>query len=229
MGITASSRFVLRVSRLPAFAAVLAISLASAQARPQTSGVEVLTTPESSAMPHHDAKHVTVESDSVSLEVRFEYAASAGKLIVRYRALNTSDTPIAVFDRGNRQAVLSKRQAFGVVAAPTFEDEGDATTLRHVALPLPQPAPTVPPTPLATKVAAGAGVDGEFEFVFVSTVPKRVRWCLGIAPFADGDFSAPEQAGGVEVWRASFAVVERQRVLCTPWFDLARGEFVGKL
>jgi hypothetical protein len=229
MGITASSRFALRVSRLPAFAAVLAISLAPAQARPQTSGIAVPTNPESSAMPHSEAKQVTVEGDGVSLEARFDYAPSAGKLVVHYRVHNEGDAPVAIFDRGNRQAVLSKRQALGAVAAPTFEDAGDATTLRHVALPLPRPTPTVPPTPLATKVAAGAAADGEFEFAFVSTTPKRVRWCLGIAPFADADFSSPELAGGVEVWRASFAVVERQQVVCTPWFDLARGAFVGKL
>jgi len=229
MGITASSRFALRVSRLPTFAAVLAISLAPAQARPQTSGIGVPTNPESIKMLHSQATQVTVEGDDVSLEARFDYAPSAGKLVVHYRVHNEGDAPVAIFDRGNRQAVLSKRQALGAVAAPTFEDAGDATTLRHVALPLPQPAPTVPPVPLATKVAPGGEVDGAFGFVFVSSVPKRVRWCLGIAPFDDADFSAPEQAGGVEVWRASFAVVERQRVLCTPWFDLARGEFVGKL
>jgi hypothetical protein len=227
MNTAVRSHSAFRVTRWPVLAAVTAILLAPALAWPQT-GVERPAMPESNEMPHA-AKQVTVESDGVSLEVRFEYAASVGKLVVQYRVRNEGDAPIAIFDRGNRQAVLSKRQALGAVAAPTFEDEGAATTLRHVALPLPRPTPTVPPTPLATKVAAGAAADGEFEFAFVSAMPKRVRWCLGMAPFADADFSAPEQAGGVEVWRASFAVVERQRVLCTPWFDVARGEFVGKL
>lgn len=228
MNVAVRSHPAFRAARWPVLAAVMVISLAPVQAWPQTDPVERPAMPESNAMPH-DAKQVTVESEGVSLEARFEYAASAGKLVVHYRVRNEGDAAIAIFDRGNRQAVLSKRQALGAVPAPIFEDEGGATTLRHVALPLPQPAPTVPPTPLARKVAAGAEVDGEFEFAFVSTTPKRVRWCLGVAPFADAEFSAPEQAGSVEVWRASFAVVERQQVLCTPWFDVARGAFVGKL
>ncbi|MBC7987995.1 MAG: hypothetical protein H7Y19_00215 [Luteimonas sp.] len=228
MNVAVRSHPAFRVARWPVLAAVMVIALAPVQAWPQTDTVERPAMPESNAM-SHDAKQVSVESEGVSLEARFEYAASAGKLVVQYRVRNEGDAPIAIFDRGNRQAVLSKRQRSGAVPAPTFEDQGGATTLRHVALPLPRPAPTVPPTPLAAKVAAGAAVEGEFEFAFVSRMPKRVRWCLGIAPFADADLSAPEQAGSVEVWRASFAVVERQRVLCTPWFDLERGEFVGKL
>ena len=35
-----------------------------------------------------------------------------------------------------------------------------------------------------------------------------------------------ERVGEVEVWQASFDLADRQRLVCTPWFDLAAGAFV---
>jgi hypothetical protein len=130
-----------------------------------------------------------------------------------------------VFDRGNAHLVLTKRLKPGAVAAPLFKQDGGDLTLSHVAMPLPTPTPTVPPTPLAAKVEAGAGLDGAFDFqLSLADGPKRVRWCLGIAPFTEGEFTA-SKAGESPVWSASFAVIESQRRLCTPWYDLTDAAF----
>jgi hypothetical protein len=133
---------------------------------------------------------------------------------------------LAVFDRGDRHALASGRQKAGAIAAPTSRSVGDDVVLEHIALPLPRPAPVSPPTPLAAKLAAGAQSNGHFEFALPGLqAPKRLRWCLGVAAFVEADFNSPEQVGDVEIWRASFAVAERQQTLCTPWFDVARMAF----
>lgn len=172
------------------------------------------------------AVNTVVEGEGATLEVAFDHAASARALNVRYRLRNTGDQPLAIFDRGNRHAVLTKRLQVGAIAAPTFQTDGADMTLSHIALPLPKPAPTMPPTPLAIRVAPGAETQAEFEFDLpIGDAPKRLRWCLGVAPFNEANFSAPEHAGKVEIWRASFAAVERQRIMCTPWFDVVTGAF----
>jgi len=206
-----------------ALALMLPVALAQAQVPPHTDDASRL--PESNAMPDDDASRVAVDGESATLDAGFDYDAAKQTIAVRYRLRNTGQAPIAVFDRGNRQSVLAKRQVLGEIAPPRFEETDGDTTLSHVATALPKPAPTVPPVPLAIQVAAGAEASGAFRFTLGSKAPKRLRWCLGIAPFDAGDFSEPAQAAGVEVWRASFAVVDRQQILCTPWFDLARGEF----
>ena len=184
------------------------------------------TTPDSKpdgATMSANASQSVVSGEGASLEAAFAYAASARALHVRYRLHNEGKAPLMVFDRGNRHAVMIKQLVQGEIAAPMFATEGDDVTLSHRALPLPQPAPTVPPTPLAARVEPGASLAGEFEFALpVENAPKRLRWCLGVAPFAPNDFQAIE---GEAVWTASFAVAESQQVLCTPWFDVNSGSF----
>src|SRR5690554_3166656 len=179
---------------------------------------------ETSAM--SEASSATVEGEGVRVEATFQ-AVADGPLKVRYRVHNTGDDDLAVFDRGNRHAVLTKRQRAGEVAQPTFREEGgDGLTLSHMAMPLPQPSPTLPPTPLAARLAAGQALEGEFSFApLVGEPPGRMRWCLGVAPFDEERFTATEHAGDVEVWQASFAHADSQQVLCTPWFDVATGAF----
>lgn len=176
------------------------------------------------------AAHVAkVQGHGVALEAEFAYAASKRVLTVAYRLHNQGDTPLAVFDRGDRHAVATGRQTAGAIAAPAWRTEGGDVSLSHAAAPLPNPAPVSPPTPLAVRVAAGAQTAGRFGFALPGLdAPKRLRWCLGVAAFEDRDFTAPESAGGVEVWRASFAVVERQQLLCTPWFDVAANGFAAR-
>lgn len=170
----------------------------------------------------------TIEGDGVRVEAAFETVAGGG-LRVRYRVRNTGDADIAVFDRGNRHAVLTRRQRTGEVGEPGFRDEGDGdVSALHVALPLPQPSPTVPPVPLAAKLPAGAGLEGEFEFApLLADTPRRVRWCLGVAPFDEAHFGDPETVDGVEVWQGSFDLAGRQQTLCTGWFEIAAGAFAG--
>jgi len=154
-------------------------------------------------------------------------AGAGSPLRVRYRVHNTGGEDLAVFDRGNRHAVLTKRQQAGEVGEPGFHEDGDGgLVLSHVARPLPRPAPTLPPTPLAARLAPGQALEGDFSFSpLVGDQPRRLRWCLGVAPFNETQFRSPEQAGGVEVWQASFDLAESQQTLCTPWFEVAAGAF----
>lgn len=187
--------------------------------------------PETTPMPRTEtatrAATTVVNADDARLQAGFDYDPASGTLHVRYRVSNQGDGPLAVFDRGDRQGVLTKRQAAGAVPSPLFTVDGNGEiTLGHEALPLPQPSPTLPPVPLAAKLDAGGALAGEFSFTPpVSGAARRLRWCLGVAAFNDRDYTAPERFGEVEVWRASFAVVDAQQRLCTPWFELATGTF----
>lgn len=169
-----------------------------------------------------------VDDEGLRLDVGFS-APSDDTVQVRYRLHNEGDAPLAVFDRGNRHAVLAKRQAPGAVGAPTFEETGGGdVVLRHVALPRAggPTGPTLPPTPLALKLEPGASIEGEFAFSIPSSAPpKRVRWCVGVAPFDDAEFFSPEATEAGEVWQAGDGAVARQRRLCTPWFGMAAGRF----
>ncbi|MGO1002649.1 hypothetical protein [Lysobacter sp. CA196] len=176
------------------------------------------------------AAHIAkVQGRGVALEAEFAYAGSKRVLTVSYRLRNLGDAPLAVFDRGDRHAVATGRQKAGAIASPTLQIENGDASLSHAAGPLPRPAPISPPTPLAVRVAAGAETAGRFEFAIAGAdAPKRLRWCLGVATFEDGDFTAPQSVGAVEIWRASFAVVERQQLVCTPWFDVAADAFATR-
>ncbi|NZA25856.1 hypothetical protein H0E84_05625 [Luteimonas sp. SJ-92] len=168
----------------------------------------------------------TVEGDGARLEADFAYDPRQRALRVRYRLHNTGGEELAVFDRGNRHAVLSGRQQGGAVGDPAFREDGADVTLSHIALPLPSPSPTVPPMPLAARLPAGAELEGEFAFAPPTAEPaRRMRWCLGVARFEESELTAPENVDGVEVWQASFAFAERQQLLCTPWFDVVAGAF----
>ena len=172
------------------------------------------------------AAKTQVQGQDAELAASFAYDPAKRVLRVDYRLRNTGAQALAVFDRGDRHALASGRQKAGAIAAPTSRSVGDDVVLEHIALPLPRPAPVSPPTPLAAKLAAGAQSNGHFEFALPGLqAPKRLRWCLGVAAFAEADFNSPEQVGDVEIWRASFAVAERQQTLCTPWFDVARMAF----
>lgn len=223
------ARFSYPRPRLAAALMLLTTTMACAHGGPPPSGdPRATTSAETAAMPASEAASTTIDDAGVRLEVAFEPAAS-GPLRVRYRVHNTTGADIAVFDRGNRHAVLTGRQQGGAVGDPTFreEDDGDVT-LRHVALPLAQPTPTVPPVPLAARLAAGDTLEGAFAFTApTAAAPKRMRWCLGVAPFDESDFSVPEAIDGIEIWQAAFALSERQQTLCTPWFDLAAGTFAS--
>ena len=171
---------------------------------------------------------VRVEADIAELEVAIT-ATAPDAIRLRYRVRNTGDAPLAVFDRGDRQAMLAGRLAPGAVAAPTFEAIGDDVVLRHVArgtVPGGFTGPTVPATPLALELAAGATVDGEFGFsIPTARPPVRVRWCLGVAPLAgDGFLASQEVAAGI-LWQAGDEALVGQLELCTPWWDMASGQF----
>jgi hypothetical protein len=173
-----------------------------------------------------DTARAHVDADGVALEAVFA-ATARGALEVRYRLRNTGSVALAVFDRGDRHAVLTGRQKPGAAGIPYLREEGEGRiTLSHVAQSLPSPAPTVPPTPLARRVEPGGELVGEFVFSqWLSDAPAAVRWCLGVAPADAARLLAPEPGDDGEVWRADFAFADIQRLLCTPWFDLARGVF----
>jgi hypothetical protein len=190
--------------------------------------------PENTQMHDEDRPARTaVDGDSARLEVAFDPVGE--QFSVRYRVTNTADGPLAVFDRGDRHAVLTGRLASGAIAVPHFTQDGGDLTLDHAARALPDPTPTVPPVPLAARLGQGAALDGAFGFDLSLTVGvERVRWCLGVAPFNDKDYRPDDRSvdrsevgsgGDADAWQASFAVVDAQEMLCTPWYVLAAGTF----
>lgn len=175
-------------------------------------------------MPATDSARAHVEADGVVLEAVF--AREGAGLRVDYRIRNTGGNALVVFDRGDRHAVLTRRQAAGDVGVPLLEAREDGrAVLSHVARALPTPAPTVPPTPLARRVAAGESVDATFAFANWLDAPTHVQWCVGVATAGDSRLFSPEDTGAVEVWQAGFGYADDQQMLCTPWFDMARGTF----
>lgn len=168
----------------------------------------------------------TIEGEGVRVEAAFENA-TGGPLRVRYRVHNTGEADLAVLDRGDRHAVLTGRQRTGEVGQPGFREDGKGgLVLSHMARPLPQPAPTLPPTPLVARLAPGQALEASFSFApLAGDQPRRLRWCLGVAPFDEAQFRSPEQVDGVEVWQAPFALADSQQLVCTPWFDVAAGVF----
>ncbi|MDR7193676.1 hypothetical protein [Luteimonas terrae] len=174
--------------------------------------------PSDSARAHVDGKGVALEA---------VLAREGEGVRVDYRIRNTGTVPLVVFDRGDRHAVLTRRQPSGAVGVPALrEHAGMRATLSHVARALPTPAPTVPPTPLARRIAPGAHVDASFGFSnwFAST-PALVQWCVGIGIADDARLFSSDDSGDVEVWQADFGYADDQQVLCTPWFDMANGTF----
>lgn len=167
------------------------------------------------------------DRSGAAVEVEFAYRADRRSVQVRYDLRNTDPrTALAVFDRGGAHEVRSGRHALGAIAAPTVTDAGGDVELRHAALPLPDPAPYAPSRPLAIKLAPGASLSGQFEFALPGdAAPKRLRWCLGVMAFDADLFDAPRATGYGEVSAATFAAVDRQRLLCTPWFVVATQAF----
>lgn len=165
----------------------------------------------------------SVEQGALRLQATFDYDATSQALRIRYRLDNGGDAAVMAFDRGDSVAVAQKRLAAGAVAEPRTERDGDALSVLHRAWPLHKPAPTVPPVPLAARVMPGASLAGEIRVDAGGA--KRIRYCLGSTPFDAERFSSPQKADGIDLWRASFDVVDRQALLCTAWFDTATRAF----
>lgn len=174
----------------------------------------------------YDAASTTIEAEGVRIEATIQ-ATDDRPVQVSYRVHNTGSGDLAVFDRGDSHAVMTKSQRSGAVGQPSFRVEGNgALVLSHRARALPDPSPTVPPVPLAARLAPGQALEGDFIFSGLLEEPvQRVRWCLGVAPFDDEHFFDRQQVGEIEVWMASFALADTQQVLCTPWFDVSSGAF----
>lgn len=206
----------------PALVAALALAVAGACAH------EPVNAPESAAMPAPPEVSTTVATELATLHAGFDYLPAERLLRVRYRLDNTGGSALAVFDRGDRHAVMTRQLVAGEVPSPFFSiDDAGGVTLSHEALPLPVPAPTSPPTPLAARLMPGASLEAGFSFTLPTSIEAdRLRWCVGITPFTEDDFSAGETTAVGDLWRASFAVVDDQQRLCTPWFDLAGDGFI---
>lgn len=167
----------------------------------------------------------SMQGEGARLEVAFDPAGDA--LAVRYRITNTGPAPLAVFDRGDRHAVLAGGLVAGEVPAPRFDRVEGGLELSHEARPLPDPPPTLPPVPLASRLGPGEARDGAFAFdLSLGEAPGPVRWCLGVAPFDADRFEPAESAGDVALWTAPFDLAATQQRLCTPWFDPAAGRFL---
>lgn len=173
-----------------------------------------------------DSSTTTVTSPLARLEVTARYDRGQQKLDIRWNLSNTGDQPLAVFDRGDTMAARRKPLAADGVAEVARKPEGDTLVLSHRAMALPQPAPTVPPVPLAGRVAADGTRQAHFQVDLLTVPAGGVRYCLGVAPF-DADDYTPAEKIGEGTWRASFKVVDRQTLLCTPVFDLDSGHFAS--
>ncbi len=151
-----------------------------------------------------------------------------GAWIVDYRLHNASAiTTALVFDRGDAQEVGIGRHALGTIGIPRAmtTDAGDLEII-HAAQPLPNPSPISPPTPLAIELAPSAEISGRFIFSSLFTgQPKRVRWCVGVMALEASDEGMVYETPEGRIRQTGFGVVDRQRMLCTPWYDVAKGVF----
>lgn len=191
-----------------------------------TTGAAAQRLPDPPPMTDDTLPSATVEEGLLRLTAQFGFDAGKRELRLRYLLHNGGKQAVALFDRGDRLAVAQDRLKAGTAAAPTTELGKDGLTLFHRAVPLRKPAPTVPPVPLAARVATAAELGGDV-LVEVGDA-ARLRYCLGVAPFDKELFSSRQKIDGVEIWRASFDVVGKQKLLCTPWFDTAKREFEAK-
>ena len=169
----------------------------------------------------------TNTQDNPVLLAEFDYAPASRIIEVRYRLRNASQSSaLAVFDRGDLHAIDIGRQKFGEVGVPKMIENGEDIELVHAVAPLPSPSPTAPPTPIAIQVEPGAELTGHFKFALKGiTIPKRLRWCLGVMPFDAAFMDSPTASADGQIWRASFAVVDHQRMVCTQWYDVATAAF----
>ncbi|ATE70627.1 hypothetical protein [Lysobacter capsici] len=204
-------------------AALAVVVTACTQAAPPSHEKESATSAPDAAR----TKITVAGKNGVKLDVEFRYQAQARSVEVNYQLHNSDAAPLlAVFDRGDLHTVRIGRQKLGAIGQPGFVTEGTDVEMLHAALPLPDPAPTSPPTPLAIKVAPGSTLSARFESeIWSTTVPKRLRWCVGVMPFDEKFFDAPARSADGQVWSAPFAAAEAQQMLCTPWFDIAKGGF----
>ena len=179
------------------------------------------------AATHGTRPETTVQGElDTELHAAFDYAPASRILAVRYRLRNAGDTALAVFDRGDQHMIGIGRQKDGDVGIPRQVEDGEDIQLIHAAVPLPEPEPTSPPTPVAIELAPGATLSGEFQFALKGVVvPKRLRWCVGVMHVGDAYMDSPHQTKHGRMWRASFAVVDQQKLLCTPWYDVATAHF----
>ncbi len=151
-----------------------------------------------------------------------------GQLVVDLRYVLRNDGPgtLIVFDRGTAHDVGIGRQVLGGIGVPQQEVSGEDVTLVHAARPLPQPSPTSPPTPLGIELAPGATLAGRFQVMLRGpSLPKRLRWCVGVMPMDESLLNSPQQTKDGRMWMASFASAERQQRVCTPWYDVADARF----
>lgn len=176
---------------------------------------------DSGAAMKSDPRSTVVSTPLAVLEATFATGPAAHTLHVRYTVRNASGAPLMTLDRGDSLAMRKHTLTATSIAAPYAKDDAGDLTLSHRALPLAKPAPTVPRVPLAAKLEAGAAASEEFR-TDLSATTKRVRYCLGIAPF-DPEAFTPFDA--TALWRASFRIADVQTLLCTPWFSLSAHRF----
>jgi hypothetical protein len=165
-----------------------------------------------------DDRTTHIDTALAALDARFGIDGARRVLRIEYSVTNTSGAPLMVLDGG--VALAGKIGAGG--SAPLGKVDGDTLTLTHAAATLPTPTPTVPRVTLASRLEPGAAHASKFD-ADVPPGTKRVRYCVGVAPFSDEEFTPFES--DTKRWRASFGVAATQKLLCTAWFDFATGHF----
>lgn len=203
---------------------MIAITAGCAQGKPPRS-METKMSSEDSTTAVRPSATVQGAFDT-QLHATFDYAPDSRIIEVHYRLHNAGTAALAVFDRGDQHAIGTGRQKVGDVGIPRQIVNGEDIELIHAAMPLPEPEPTSPPTPVAIELAPGAELSGHFRFALKGVIsPKRLRWCVGAMHVGDAYMDSPQDMKDGRLWRASFAVVEKQKMLCTPWYDVAAGRF----
>lgn len=164
-------------------------------------------------------------------DLELAYDADRRLLRVRYGVYNfarRSAVAVAVFDRGDAHDIRGGRHTLGAGAAPSATVTGDRIELKHAASPLPNPAPYAPIAPFAMKLEPGTGLVGQYELPLPSDAePKWVRWCIGMTVFDPPLFDAPRATAYGEICTATFAAVDRQRIVYSPWYEIATRRFAG--
>jgi len=170
------------------------------------------------------------DGQEVSLHTEFHYSTDANTLLVRYRLRNGSaDRALAVFDRGVYGDRAGATFNPGPVGAPRVEQQDGGTVLLHAPGPAPATAAMDPlgAAPLAVELEPGGELADQFVHRFTGTgAPKRVRWCVAVAPFDEKQFRNPVKTNHGPIWTATGDTSTGRQLLCTPWYDVGTARFV---
>lgn len=168
--------------------------------------------------------------DGQNVRLRVEewvYFPQQNAIQVGYRLHNGSrDRSIAVFDRGTYEQHAGAVYAPGSVSAPIVKVAGTDIEMIHAALPPATGTGSMPSTSLAIEVKGEEELKGFFVVPRLGNVSlQRLRWCVGVMSFDKSLFRTPYESEFGTIWVAKIDLQPQQKMLCTPWYDVALAKF----